>query len=108
MTEFCKPGTFAFPGAAGCQRCDDERLKQLVEATGDWTQGFGGMIVCSECGNKRCPKATWHENACTGSNEPNQPGSSYQTCRCEYATVDDRFIGRTSWRNPGCTFPHNN
>jgi len=36
------------------------------------------MILCSECGNKRCPKATNHRNECTNSNEPGQKGSSYQ------------------------------
>jgi hypothetical protein len=36
-----------------------------------------GMIVCPDCGNKRCPRATHHDNACTGSNEPEQPGSRY-------------------------------
>jgi len=35
------------------------------------------MIVCSVCGNKRCPKANDCRNACTGSNEPGQPGSAY-------------------------------
>lgn len=35
------------------------------------------MIVCPTCGNKRCPHATSHEHACTGSNEPGQPGSDY-------------------------------
>lgn len=35
------------------------------------------MIVCPECGNKRCPKASHHANACTHSNEPGQPGSVY-------------------------------
>jgi len=35
------------------------------------------MIWCQECGNKRCPKATDHELACTGSNEPGQEGSRY-------------------------------
>jgi hypothetical protein len=37
------------------------------------------MILCSECGNKRCPKATNHELQCTNSNEPNQAGSIYNT-----------------------------
>jgi len=32
-------------------------------------------VVCPTCGNKRCPKASDHELACTGSNEPGQPGS---------------------------------
>lgn len=33
--------------------------------------------VCPECGNKRCPHANDHRNACTGSNEPGQEGSAY-------------------------------
>lgn len=35
------------------------------------------FIVCTFCGNKRCPKATDHNLACTQSNEPGQPGSRY-------------------------------
>jgi hypothetical protein len=35
------------------------------------------MILCSKCGNKRCPHATDHRNACTGSNERGQAGSAY-------------------------------
>lgn len=36
------------------------------------------FVACSECGNKRCPHATDHRLACTGSNEPGQEGSVYQ------------------------------
>jgi hypothetical protein len=36
------------------------------------------MFLCTECGNKRCPKATNHKLKCTGSNEPGQPGSMYE------------------------------
>ncbi|GDY37746.1 hypothetical protein [Acidovorax sp. NB1] len=35
------------------------------------------MALCPTCGNKRCPKANDHRNACTHSNEPGQPGSAY-------------------------------
>lgn len=35
------------------------------------------FVVCPECGNKRCPRANDHMNACTGSNEPGQEGSAY-------------------------------
>ena len=35
------------------------------------------FVVCPECGNKRCPQANDHRNACTGSNEPGQVGSAY-------------------------------
>lgn len=35
------------------------------------------FIVCPDCGNKRCPKATHHDNDCTNSNESGQTGSRY-------------------------------
>ncbi|WP_312946204.1 hypothetical protein [Superficieibacter sp.] len=35
------------------------------------------FVVCPDCGNKRCPKANDHRNACSGSNEPGQKGSAY-------------------------------
>lgn len=35
------------------------------------------FVVCPDCGNKRCPKANDHSNACSGSNEPGQEGSAY-------------------------------
>ena len=35
------------------------------------------MVLCPDCGNKRCPRATNHELKCTGSNEPKQEGSIY-------------------------------
>jgi hypothetical protein len=48
-------------------------------------RGFQGMpvamtrmILCRICGCKRCPHATDHNYACTGSNEPGQLGSVYQ------------------------------
>jgi DNA-directed RNA polymerase subunit RPC12/RpoP len=56
------------------------------ECTKDVKFNFGGveipysmtrMILCPDCGNKRCPKATNHELACTHSNEPGQKGSRY-------------------------------
>lgn len=35
------------------------------------------FVVCPVCGNKRCPHANDHRNACSGSNEPGQEGSAY-------------------------------
>lgn len=35
------------------------------------------FVVCPDCGNKRCPHANDHRNACTGSNEPGQEGCAY-------------------------------
>jgi hypothetical protein len=102
---YCKSGPTAFPGSAGCQRCDAKRLATLVKKTGDWTDGFGGMIVCPTCGNKRCPKATFHGNDCTGSNAPNQPGSSYQICCCDWGDMD-RWENTPALLNPACTVEH--
>lgn len=52
----------------GCRNCLD----------GPGGSIYIGMVVCTECGNKRCPKATFHRLDCTGSNESGQPGSAYQ------------------------------
>jgi hypothetical protein len=40
-------------------------------------QRMSYMILCPECGNKRCPKSTDCSLSCTGSNEPGQSGSRY-------------------------------
>lgn len=64
-------------------------LKRAMQASGSsptcWcetcrpvTLGDMRMVVCPECGNKRCPKATHHDNACTNSNEIGQKGSSWE------------------------------
>lgn len=51
----------------GCWRCLRDRGAQRRR-----------MILCPTCGNKRCPKASDHRLACTGSNEPGQEGSVYR------------------------------
>lgn len=43
-----------------------------------WHPAATRMILCTVCGNKRCPKANDCTNACTGSNEPGQIGSAYE------------------------------
>jgi len=50
----------------------------LMGPSGHFPLSTERMIVCHECGNKRCPKASNHELECTGSNWPGQPGSIYQ------------------------------
>lgn len=55
--------TFEVNPECGCQKCNPKS---------------GWMILCPICGNKRCPKANWHENACTDSNAPGQKGSSWE------------------------------
>jgi hypothetical protein len=58
-----------------CHRCDDVRTAKMTRLERMLTRRF---IVCPDCGNKRCPKATDHDLACTKSNEPGQPGSVYE------------------------------
>lgn len=41
------------------------------------TMGDMRFVLCPDCGNKRCPRANDHRNACSGSNEPGQEGSAY-------------------------------
>lgn len=54
------------------------------------------FVVCPDCGNKRCPRANDHRNACTGSNEPGQEGSAYpdtpRSPGSELATVPGKWI----------------
>ncbi|HBT2408399.1 TPA: DUF551 domain-containing protein [Klebsiella pneumoniae subsp. pneumoniae] len=54
------------------------------------------FVVCPDCGNKRCPRANDHRNACTGSNEPGQKGSAYpaapQSPGSEPPTVPGKWI----------------
>ena len=62
-----------------CARCESEAKARLI-ASDELTpvQALSSfMHLCPDCGNKRCPRATDHRNACTGSNEPGQAGSAY-------------------------------
>lgn len=76
----------AEPKPCRCRRCMTERGDRTVL-----------MILCPTCGNKRCPHATDHRHACTGSNDPGQPGSWYggmqertKPCRCSQDGCADR------------------
>lgn len=64
------------PNDQGCQCrvCWDARHKDHDRS--DY-MFFSRMFLCETCGNKRCPHATHHIHACTGSNEPGQAGSDY-------------------------------
>lgn len=54
-----------------CHVCNKDRMVFGVPYS------LSRMVLCPECGNKRCPKATNHELACTNSNESGQAGSIY-------------------------------
>jgi hypothetical protein len=55
----------------GCRRCQ-------TNASGINDRALYGYVVCSKCGNKRCPHATNHIYECTDSNDSGQPGSVYE------------------------------
>ena len=59
----------------GCRKCI-----KLRDASKDFffdKEEHQRMILCPICGCKRCPKANYHGNQCTGSNERGQVGSAY-------------------------------
>jgi glycerol-3-phosphate cytidylyltransferase len=57
-----------------CYKC----LEQQIDPKTFLPLTMNTFIVCPDCGNKRCPRATDHTLACTNSNEPGQQGSRYQ------------------------------
>ena len=61
------------------------------------TEGNTRMFLCPECGNKRCPRATDHREACTGSNDPDQLGSRYGV----WPNPNRRFLDFVEGREPG-------
>jgi hypothetical protein len=65
------PAPQPVPVKCWCHKCNEHNTVNGLPFS--MTQ----MILCPECGNKRCPKASDHQLDCTGSNEPNQPGSVY-------------------------------
>ena len=71
------PGTAEMFGLedadCGCWTCITE-IKSKQPLAMRFSMPF---ILCPQCGNKRCPKATHHDNECTDSNEPGQEGSRY-------------------------------
>ena len=59
----------------GCITCTNRDAKDYERFTERMLMPT--FIVCPDCGNKRCPRATFHGYDCTRSNEPGQPGSIY-------------------------------
>jgi len=75
------------PYLTDVERATIDQAARLIAGMGEvcWCETCRPMarmdvrfIVCPDCGNKRCPRATNHSNACTNSNEPGQPGSSWE------------------------------
>ena len=63
-----------------CRACSKE-LQRVIDTSVDATLAdilsgpMNRMILCPDCGNKRCPQSAHHDNQCTKSNEPGQTGS---------------------------------
>ena len=55
------------------------------------------FVVCPDCGNKRCPKANNHRNACTNSNDVGQKGSSWEHVRRRVEDDDDIQDYKRPW-----------
>lgn len=71
--EVVEPST----GCGACHWCENQ-WQSATHALNPQKLPLGwGFIVCPDCGNKRCPKATHHDHACTRNNEPGQSGSVY-------------------------------
>lgn len=61
-----------------CHRCIREQDQHEMIGTVKIMLSGLRMVLCPDCGNKRCPRASDHRLACTRSNEPGQRGSIYQ------------------------------
>ena len=59
-------------GACGCHKCLEGKTVMGLPVASMM------MVLCAKCGNKRCPHATDHDLACTGSNAPGQKGSVFE------------------------------
>jgi glycerol-3-phosphate cytidylyltransferase len=68
------PAVPADGAPCGCYKC----LEQQIDPHTFLYRTSTTFIVCPDCGNKRCPRATDHTLACTNSNEPGQQGSRYE------------------------------
>lgn len=65
----CQPQV---PEAACCHKCADDKT------AGRHPLSSNRMILCPDCQNKRCPRASDHELACTGCNDSGLPGSLFE------------------------------
>lgn len=82
-----------WPGeSGGCRSCD-QRIADTIRAGGDWVSAMSRpFIVCSVCGHKRCPKATWHGNTCSGSNDTDQEAFEPKSALHQHAREDLEFL----------------
>ncbi|WP_156778961.1 hypothetical protein [Rhodococcus sp. 008] len=73
-----------------CRYCDNEwdRIMDELDPDGWMSRLSKFMVVCPDCGCKRCPRATYHDHGCTASNEPGQPLSVYGDFELDTTRMD--------------------
>lgn len=73
-----------------CRYCDNEfdRIMDELDPAGWLSRLSKFMVVCHDCGCKRCPKASYRGHDCTASNEPGQAGSLYGDFELDTAWMD--------------------
>jgi hypothetical protein len=67
-------GLIGLPGRTRDEYEFDNRAQCWCERCRPNTVGYMRMVLCPTCGNKRCPRASWHGYKCTGSNDVGQVG----------------------------------
>jgi len=77
--------------ACWCHKCNENELVNGIPFA------MTRMILCPNCGNKRCPKASDHTLQCTNSNEPNQEGSVYTTPPQRKPLTDEEINNLDKW-----------
>ena len=71
------PTAYDLKGRCPCYTCQDQPELGWDNPVNKY------MIVCHQCGNKRCSHATHHDLPCNNSNEPGQPGSRYPALKMD-------------------------
>lgn len=65
----------------GCRVCVNRYADKISDSGADFASVLsaraGVFVMCSDCGNKRCPKGTFHGHECSKDNTPGQVGSTY-------------------------------
>lgn len=79
------------PANCWCINCEARYIAELAKFDIFASATF---VVCPDCGNKRCPRATSHQDACSGSNESGQEGSMYVVAPLEPRPMPDEARAR--------------
>jgi hypothetical protein len=74
------------PESICCHKCADGKT------VGGFPISTSRMILCPDCRNKRCPRASDHGLACTGSNESGQPGSVFAKAELPKSPADAKVM----------------